>query len=480
MSMPTKPIGIIFLGLLISGKIPAAEVTTPPTKADVAALDAGFYPGFYAEPNIYVAWSENPADFNLLPRRLAVADVGGDLSFGGVSFKKNEGTSAPGYHEPNNNGLKLNYVSALGGKGLGVYGQDFWVAGGTLKFNRTSASLNYNGDAFTVNPLVTLDDGWTAAEGVAMAYGFTAAGAVDILKPHILGLSLTFAPERLEAQYDHEFTPAEGVTGHTVEGLWGRRELREIGIKGGYSFRPDAGWDVGGAVGVRFLSSGIDWRAQREEETSENVNRNGSEGHLDLKGRSVTITANGRYQLMDNIRLGGAGMMSFTPGSTIDRTGETWDLEGPFGENTAEAFRVAKVGEQRYRCGAGVAFLPDDRTTLGFDYTFDLYRASATGVHEKVPPTSTMALSAYHTYTQLGVERWMSDNLAMKAGWRQDLFGWPRNVFFGGATYKLDDAWLLHYDYVGSQITVNNLSLFVPLDDIIKPASHRVMVAWLF
>jgi len=465
--------------VLIGGAVYGGDAATP-AKVAAAALDAGFYPGFYAEQNIYVAWTENPADFNILPRRVAAADVGGDLSFGGFSFKKNEGTSEPGYHQPGDNGLKFNYISALGGEGLGVYGQGFWVAGGTVKFKRTSASLNYNGDAFTINPLVALEDGWTSAEATALAYGFTAAGAVDILKPHILGLSFTFAPEKLEAQYDYDFTPEEGITGHTTEGLWGRRDLKEIGVKAGYSYRPDAGWDVGGSVGWRYLTSGIDWRVEREEETPENVNRNGSEGHLDLVGRCFTIAANGRYQLMDNIRFGGAGSMSFTPGSTIDRRGETWDLEGPFGENTAEAYRVAKVGEQRYRIGAGVAFLPDERTTLGFDYTFDLYRASGTDVYEKEPPYSSMKLSAYHTYTQVGIERWMLDNLAMKAGWRQDLFSWPRNVFFGGATFKIDDAWCLHYDYVGSQVTVNNLSLFVPLDDIVKPASHRVMVAWLF
>jgi hypothetical protein len=194
----------------------------------------------------------------------------------------------------------------------------------------------------------------------------------------------------------------------------------------------------------------------------------------------VTIEGAGRYKLLDNLRAGGMLELQFIPGIKVDRRGETWDLVGPFGERTSQDYRWADAGERHIKFGGGLAFYPDAKTTLAFDYGYDRLNISADVYYDDSFEVDEVELSAYHTFTRLGVERWVIDNLAARLGWEQNLFGYPRNVFSGGLTYEFDDDWLINYDYRGNQLTANNLSLFVPFEDVVKPASHRFTVTRSF
>jgi hypothetical protein len=460
--------------------VPPPAVAPAPAK-EYGRFDAGLRFEFYAEPNLYRAYLTNPADFIYFEENFVAGDVGGDLSFGGFNYSRNRGGSGPGPTEPGEEaGLDLSYTAGLGGRALGAYRRDFWVLGGACEFNRSVASFAYNGAALAVDPFFTFDAGWNNVDLASQKYSLTAAGAASF-EPHVVGGRFTFAPERLEGDYDYELLPPEGETGrHRVEELWGRREVKAYDVRAGYAFRPGEKYDLGGAFGVRVLRSSLDWRDETAEEENAETTEQGTTGALDLEGLGFAVDGGGRYLLLDNLRVGGALTMQFTPGITFDWRGERWDLAGPFGERTAEDYRLAEADERRYRFGGGVAFYPDERTTLALDYTYDRLTVAADVYDDAGALADELTFAAYHTYTRLGVERWFTDDVAGKIGWEHNLFSYPRNVFFGGVAYKFDEAWFLNYDYRGGHITINNLSLFVPFDDVVKPASHRFTVAWSF
>lgn len=463
------------------GPAPAAPPPTPVRAKDYAAFDGGTRLEFYAEQNKYRAYLGNPAYFSLFTRTFVAGDAGGDLSFGGFNFSKNEGGSGPGPTRPDERaGLDVSYTAGLGAQALGAYRRDFWVVGGSFDFNRDAASLSYNGAGLALEPFFTNDDGWVDVDLVGQRYGITAAGAATF-EPHTAGASFSFRPERLEGEYDFEFLPAPGEGGaQSLTNVWGRREIKEYRLKGGYSFRPGDRYDVGGACGLRVLRSTLDWREQDVEEEPAGISDEGVTGDVDMKSLGVTIEGDGRYKLLDNLRVGGSLELQFIPGIRVDRRGERWDLVGPFGERTTVDYRLAEADERHLTFGGGVAFYPDEKTTLAFDYGYDRLTASADVYDDDSFEVDKLELSAYHTFTRLGVERWVIDNLAARIGWEQDMFGYPRNVFSGGLTYEFDDDWLINYDYRGSQIAVNNLSLFVPFEDVVKPASHRFTVTRYF
>ncbi len=478
---------IIFLAAAVGAFAQVPPPPTPPPAApaapvkatDYPAFDAGTRVEFFAEQNKYRAYLTNPADFILFTETFVAGDVGGDLSFGGFDYSKNGGKAKPGPTEPDKRaGLDVSYTAALGALALGAYRFGPWAVGGSFDYNRDAASLAYNGAGMTLEPFFSTDDGWVDADLVGQRYGITAAAAAA-LEPHVAGGSFSFIPERVEGDYDFEFLPAPGETGaHRLDKLWGRRELKEYRLKGGYAFRPGDEFDVGGALGLRVLRSTVNWRDESVEEEPAGTSDKGKVGDVDLKGLGVTIDGGGRYRLLDNLRVGGAVALQFIPGITLDWRGERWDLIGPFGERTSEDYRLANADERRYRFGGGLAFYPDEKTTLAFDYGYDRLAASAKVYDDESAQVDELRLSAYHTFTRLGAERWVIDNLAAKIGWEQDLFSYPRNVFFGGLTYKFEDNWLINYDYRGGQLTANNLSLFAPFEDIVKPASHRFTVIW--
>lgn len=459
---------------------PTPAAPAAPVKATAyPAFDAGLDVEFYAEQNVFRAYLSNPAYFSLFDENFVAGDVGGDLSFGGFSYSKNGGSPSPGPTEPEDKaGLDVSYTAGLGGRALGAYRRDFWVLGGAFDFNRTAASFGYNGGAITVDPFFGVDDGWADVDLVGQRYGLTAAGAAEFA-PHVAGGSFSFKPERVEGSYDFEFLPLPGEEGtHRVEEVWGRREVKEYNLRGGYAFRPGDAYDLGGALGFRILRSTVDWRDETTEELPENVTRKGESGSLTLTGTGVTVDGSGRYYVLDNLRVGGALAMEFIPGINIDWRGERWDLVGPFGERDADDYRLAKCDERHYRFGGGLAFYPDEKTTLAFDYGYARVSLSAEAYNESSSEVDELDFAAYHTYTRLGAERWLTDNLGAKIGWEQNLFSYPRNVFFGGIAYKFDDDWFINYDYRGGQLTINNLSLFVPYGDVVKPASHRFTVTW--
>jgi hypothetical protein len=460
---------------------PAAAFTpVAPAKAkDYPAFDGGTRVEFYADQNKYRAYLTNPADFILFDETFLAGDVGGDLSFGGFSYSENKGAAKPGPTEPDKKtGLDVSYTAGLGGMALGAYRFGPWVVGGSFDFNRYAASLGYNGAGMTLEPFFTTDDGWVDVDLVAQRYGITAVAAAA-LEPHVAGASFTFLPERLEGEYDFEYLPPPNEEGaYRLEELWGRRELKEYRVTAGYALRPGDEYDVGGAVGLRVLRSTLDWRDESAEEAIVGVKEKGDTGDVDIEGLGVIIDGGGRYRLLDNLRVGGTVALQFIPGITLDWRGEGWDLVGPFGERTSEDYRLANADERHYKFGGGLAFYPDEKTTLAFDYGYDRLTASAEVYDDESTEVDELELAAYHTFTRLGAERWFIDNLAARIGWEQNLFSYPRNVFFGGLTYKFEDDWLINYDYRGGQLTVNNLSLFAPLEDVVKPASHRFTVTW--
>ncbi len=460
----------------------AGEPPTPPAPAPSAvstsfpAFDAGLGTSFYAEQNIYTAYAANPAYFNLFPQSFAGGDAGGDLSFGGVRYRRNHGTSAPGPTNPDEQaGLRVSYTAGLGGRGLGAYRRDFWNIGGTAFYNRTAASFAYNGASLALDPFFATGGGWTNADAASQSYGVTAAGSA-FFNPHVAGLSFTFRPEKLEGSYDFEYLPGTDQSGnHRWTSSWGRRELKDYHLVGGYSFRGGETFDVGGAAGYRALRSTVDWRKQESEEAG-SVTDEGFEDGVKIKGNGFTLNADGRYSLWGKMRLGGAFAVQALPRVTLDFRNETWDLVGPFGRHEWENYRLATAAEKRYRVGGGVAFYPDERTTLAFDYGYDLLTERAKVYDAEGALADELELSAYHTFTRLGAERWFIDNLAARVGWRQNLFGTPRNVFWGGFAYKFDDNWFITYDYEGGSLTLHDLSLFVPFDEAVQPASHRFTV----
>lgn len=467
-----------------AGQPPPATPTPTPTPVaptEYPAFDGGTGVTFYAEPNTFIAYLSNPAYFNFLPKTFAGGDFGGDLSFGGFRYTRNGGEPTPGpSHADEETALRVSYTAGLGGYALGAYRRDFWNIGGQAYINRTAASFAYNGPAVVVDSFFSAGEGWTGIDAVSQNYGIVAAGSAAF-GPHVAGGSFAFRPERLEGDFDFEYLPPPSEEGtHEVAETWGRREVKDYHLKAGYVFRPEGPYEAGGAVGYRALRSTIGWRDAEAEEKGTTVTDQGRSGRVALKGQGFTVDADGRYMFWEKMRLGGALTMQFLSDVLMDFEGERWDLVGPFGEREKEKYRLAKANENRIRFGGGVAFYPDERTTLAFDYTYDRLTEDVTTYDEDGAKADDINLAAYHTYTQLGVERWVIDNLSVKGGVRQNLFGYPRNVFFAGLGYEFDDEWYINYDYTGYQLTVNDLSLFMPFDEIVKPASHRFTVVRYF
>ena len=482
------PVFILVVGAATAAETPPAPTaapapTAPAASASFPAFDAGTRVAYYAEPNYFRAYLTNPADLNLIPRTFVGGDVGGDLSFGGFDLRLNDGSAGAGPTAPGErSGLDISYLTGLGGQGLGAYRAPTWVVGGQARLDRSQLKFSYNGRGILADPLLATDDGWTDLDVIGFNYGGTVAGAYAIA-PHVLGGSFAYRAEKEDGSYDFEYLPdtGEGAGGtHAVKEQWGRREVKDYWVKVGYSFAPGGNYDLGGAVGYRAFHSTLDGRASASKGETADSQDEGSAGHVAADSPAITVDVAGRYLFGGRIRLGGAFGMQRLNSITVDYTGESWDMNGPFGEHEYQDFRLADGNELRIRTGGGVAFYPDDRTTLALDYTYDRLSIqgdvySSNGEHDY-----DVAAGAYHTFTQLGLERWLIDNLAVRGGWRQNLFTLPRTVFNAGVSYKITDQWFFNYDYNDAQLSLDTLSLFVPFDEIVQPASHRIMVVRYF
>ena len=90
------------------------------------------------------------------------------------------------------------------------------------------------------------------------------------------------------------------------------------------------------------------------------------------------------------------------------------------------------------------------------------------------------SLSETWTNTQVGLERWFTEDIAAKAGWRQNILAYPRNTLFAGACYRPNERWTFNYDYAEGTIAVDKISAFMTLADVINPGGHRITLTYNF
>lgn len=461
---------------------PATPPVTPTPPAPVvaasgyASFDTGLGASFIAEPNTFRAWRINPADFNLFATTFIGGNIGGDLSLGGFSYSRNGGAGKPGPADPDEHqeGVDISYLAGVGGTALGAYRRDALAVGGQALYDYTRAQFGYNGGGLTLPPFFTTDEGFSRIRMSAQTYSLAACGSWDF-QPHVIGLSCAYNPEKAEGDYDYEFIP-EGNETYSIAEMWGRRELSDIHAKVGYALRPGGDWDIGGAAGYRLLENHLQGRDYSGDESALSSDTRNAQGEVRARGQGFTLDGAGRYLFWGKLRIGGMFHMQRLAGVTVDYNCQGWDKTGPFGEYISQDFRLAEGDEMILRGGGGVAVYPDERTTIAFDYGYNRLSASANLYRDQDPEFDKATFAAYHTYTQLGAERWVLDNFAVRAGWGQNLFGTPRTVWNAGLSYKFDDNWFVSYDYRGDQLTLQDLSVFVPLNEVIKPASHRFTV----
>ncbi len=418
------------------------------------AFDAGTGVEFNAEDNALVSYVANPAKLVYYGRSTVLLDVGGDWSIGSIKYSENGGKGKPGAPpEPGEAGAELTFNVAAAGTGLGVVRSGAAVAafGGHVDWTTFSVGLSgfsvpevgyWRGDSYTfdvpnerVEAVVALDLGSWAWGGSAR-FGHTNASSDD----KWIGES-AWNPEMRWNFAELTLTNIEFLGG----GLYRSGETR-----------------FGFAAGLQLLNNSLDvlyadpgyWYSYPR--------------HDGFEASAKRFLGRADYRMMPWTRVGIGFKLDFNaaPGVTVDEH----DVD----------YRVAEGTEYDLAFRPGFALYPDDRTAIAFDYNVNLVHLAYDELDHTGGTFNEYVFDELVTSSQVGVERWLTDDVSVKAGWRQNVLALPRNTMFAGACYRPGENWSLNYDYAEGYVTVNRPSAFLTLADLVRPGSHRITLTYSF
>jgi len=143
-------------------------------------------------------------------------------------------------------------------------------------------------------------------------------------------------------------------------------------------------------------------------------------------------------------------------------------------------YQVAEGLEYDLAFKPGFALYPDEKTAIAFDFNVNLIHLGYDELDHLGRIFKEYDFDDLATSSQVGLERWLTDDVSFKAGWRQNILAFPRNTMFAGACYRPGENWTFNYDYAEGYVTVNNPSAFLSLGDLVHPGSHRITLTYRF
>jgi hypothetical protein len=403
------------------------------------SFDGGTGVEFNAEDNATFAYLANPARLVYYERSTLVFDVGGDWSMGSLKYTENGGKVKPGDPpEPGEAAAEVKVNTAVGGKGLAAFrtgGVVFGVGGG----------FNWDKLSFGASGMGVPEIGYFY-EGEVLSFSIPAQNVAGVVafdsKPWAFGFSGKYA--RTAHVLEDE---ADDVASYELA-------LSNIEFLGGIFYRTN---------GTRFHAGGGGQMLKNRVEVDE-------PGEPMAGGEATAMRflarAGYRFMLWPKCALGVNFDGKITPNTKVTDD----DLDYDIAEGTEYDVRVMP----------GFALYPDDRTTLAFDYNVNFLKIGLDTLDQTGEVTGEHDLSETWANTQVGLERWFTEDVSAKAGWRQNIFAYPRNTMFAGACYRPDGNWSFNYDFSEGVIAIDKLSAFLVLADVIRPGGHRITVTYSF
>lgn len=403
------------------------------------SFDGGTSVEFNAEDNATFAYVANPARLVYYERSTILADVGGDWSMGMFSYTENNGKVTPGQPgEPGEAAVELKLNTSVGGSGLAAFRMGSMVFGVEGGYDWDNISLGAVG--------MTLPELGYFYEGEVLSFSIPAQHVAGMVafdsKPWAFGFA---------GKYGHTAHVAQDEVYDVYQA---KLALSNVEFLGGIFYRTD---------GTRFhAAGGAQMLTNRVEVDEPYEPMAGGEA----KAMRILTRAGYRFMPWSKFALGANFDGKITPSITV--TDDDLDYD------------IADGSEWDVRVLPGFAFYPDDRTTLAFDYNVNFVRIGLDTMDETGKVIGEHKVSETWSNTQVGLERWFTEDVSAKAGWRQNIFAYPRNTMFAGAYYRPNENWSFNYDYSEGVIAVDKLTTFLVLKDVIRPGGHRITVTYSF
>jgi hypothetical protein len=421
---------------------PALAVLIMPLGAGFAlaapSFDGGTSVEFNAEDNATFAYVANPARLVYYERSTVLADVGGDWSMGTLRYTENGGKVIPGEpREPGESASELKVNTSVGGSGLAA----FRMGSVVLAFDG-----GYEWDGISIGSVGTTFPELNYYQGEVVSFSIPAQRVKGIVafdsNPWAFGFS---------GKYAHTSHVAEDE----IDDVYSNElALTDMEFLGGIFYRT-TGTRFHAAGGAQMLKNRVELDYPDEPMTGGEV-----------KGMRVLARAGCRFMPWPRFALGVNFDGKITPSLTA--TDDNLDYD------------TADGSESDIRVLPGFAFYPDEQTTLAFDYNVNFLRINVDTLDYNGRVLGEHKLAETWTSTQVGLERWFTEEVAAKAGWRQNIFAYPRNTMFAGAYYRPNENWSFNYDYSEGVVTIDKLSAFIVLKDVIRPGGHRITVTYSF
>ena len=422
---------------------PALAVLVFPLSAGFAfaapSFDGGTSVEFNAEDNATFAYVANPARLVYYERSTILMDVGGDWSMGTLKYTENDGKVTPGQPpEPGEAAAELKLNTSVGGSGLAAFRMGSIVFGVDGGFNWDKLSIGAVG--MTLPEMGYFDEGEVLSFSIPAQYvkGLVAFDS----KPWAFGFA---------GKYAHTAHVLEEEADDVAKT---ELALTDMEFLGGIFYRTN---------GTRFhAGGGAQMLTNRVEVDEPGEPMAGGEA----KAMRILARAGCRFMPSSKFALGVNFDGKITPNVTVTDDGLDYD--------------IAEGSEFDVRVLPGFAFYPDDQTTLAFDYNVNFVSIGVDTFDDTGKVLGEHKLSEMWTNTQVGLERWFTEDISAKAGWRQNIFAYPRNTMFAGAYYRPNENWSFNYDYSEGVIAIDKLTAFIVLKDVIRPGGHRITVAYSF
>jgi hypothetical protein len=403
------------------------------------SFDGGTGVEFNAEDNATFAYVANPARLVYYESSTLVFDVGGDWSMGTLKYTENGGKVKPGEPpEPGEAAAELKINTAVGANGLAAFRTGGVVIGVNGGFNWDKLSFGASG--------MGLPEIGYFYEGEVLSFSVPAQHVKGVVafdrKPWAFGFSGKYARTAHVLEDEVEDVASAELA------------LSDIEFLGGIFYRIN---------GTRFHAGGGAQMLKNRVEVDE--------PYEPTAGGEATATrflvrAGYRFMLWPKCALGVNFDGKITPNTAVKDD----DLDYDIAEGTEYDISVMP----------GFALYPDDQTTLAFDYNVNFLRIGLDTLDQAGKVTGEHDLSETWANTQVGLERWFTEDVSAKAGWRQNILAYPRNTMFAGACYRPNENWSFNYDYSEGVIAIDKLSAFLVLADVVRPGGHKITLTYSF
>lgn len=429
-------------------RVACALVLSTGTALALPAFDSGTSVAFNAEDNALVSYTANPAKLVYYARSAVLLDVGGDWSVGSIKYSEGGGKGEPGTPpEPGEAAAELTFNVAAAASGLGVLRSGSTVAafGGGVDWTTFSVGLSgvsvpevgyWEGDAYTFSV-----PSERAEAVVAFDLGSWAFGASG---------RFSYTDATSDEKW-YEYGRWEPESGWSFDEL----TLTNVEFLGGAFYRSED-THLGFAGGLQVLRNSLDLLY------SETWYWYWYPRHDGFKASATRFLGQADYRTMpwSKVAVGLKFDFKVAPVVAIDEH----DVD----------YRVGEGLEYDLAFRPGFALYPDEKTTVAFDYNVNLVHLGYDELDHMGRIFNEYSFDDLATSTQVGLERWFTDDVSFKAGWRQNVLAVPRNTMFAGACYRPNENWTFNYDFAEGYVTVNDPSAFLSLGDLVHPGSHRI------